>query len=155
MQGKCASPAPSRLPSKVPSTSPAGHIPLLPKLHNQCLLFVNEQLLRVEYSKLWLDSLYVRLTAPRTPGGKFPQLIHIAGQEAEVWMTGVTLQGNSDGVQDCNDCGLNVDDHAQVYAKGEASACNHTCSAGLHCCRSRCLRQTACMLMWVRVLQPT
>jgi hypothetical protein len=134
MQGNCYS-------VETPSASfPSGHAPLRPLLPNQCLLLADEDLLNVRAGNLWLDSLYVRLTTPRDAGGVFYGFIQV-GFEAAVWMTGVTLQGNGDGVEDCWACGLIFWAKARVYAEGAASAFSLTGSAFLHCASNR---QHAC-----------
>jgi hypothetical protein len=124
VQGNCASVDP-------PSASfPSGHAPLRSLLPNQCLLLADHHLQAVLGGKLWLDSLYVRRTTQVT--GSVFSLLQVLGSDAEMWMTGVTLQGNGDG--------MNVEDQARVYAEGAASA--------RQCCRSLCLQQAACMQVW-------
>ena len=87
-------------------TPPTGHVPLRSVLPGQCLLLADHNLMDVPGS-LWLDGLYVRLTSPR--GVIYLSLISsMSGTETQLWMTGVTLQGNGDGVFDCWVCGMLV-----------------------------------------------
>ena len=65
--------------------------------------------------QLWLDGLYVRLTSPRE--AEFSQFLSTVSN-AQLWMTGVTLQGNGDGQRDCFNCGVEASSAAPVYAAG-------------------------------------
>lgn len=112
MQGNCTGVAPP-----YPNLD-LSHAPLRPLLPRQCLLLADDRLMEVDSSKLWLDGLYVRLTTPRDTSGVFDGFILVSGSGAEVWMTGVTLQGNGDKVRDCDDCGLRGSIDAAVYAEG-------------------------------------
>ena len=57
-----------------------------------------------------MDGLYVRLRE-----GAFLGFLS-TGLGSELWMTGVTLQGNGDGECDCSSCGVYAEGH--VYAEG-------------------------------------
>lgn len=48
---------------------------------------------------------------------------HNAGNDGigKMWLTDVTLQGDGDGVRDCDACGLS--NWARVYAEGTSSTC--------------------------------
>ena len=83
-------------------TPPSGHTPLRGLLPGQCLLLVDHLLMWMD-DRMWLDNLYVRLASPRY--NEFGGFV-TGGNASELWMTGVTLQGNGDGVQDCDDCAL-------------------------------------------------
>ena len=96
MQGNCGDIAPSFTP-------PTGHAPLRDMMPGQCLLLADSPFIQLPQSQLWLDGLHVRLTSPR--GADFTSLVW-TGSNAELWMTGVTLQGNGDGVRDCWHCGF-------------------------------------------------
>ena len=106
---------------RCPSPPPNGHAPLRDLLPGQCLLLADENLMWVVQGQLWLDGLYVRLTSPRD--GRDFYVFLFADSPAEVWMTGVTLQGNGDGERDCSDCGVISRGH--VYAEGAATASLH------------------------------
>ena len=115
MQANCTGlPEPS-------ATVPSTHAPMLPLSSGQCLLLVDTDLLYVGGTSLWLDGLYVRLTEARDE--TFFRFIEVGDTTGQLWMTGMTLQGNGDGVLDCYTCGLDLWSSA-VYAKGA-----HT----LHC----------------------
>ena len=126
--------------AKSPNLDPT-HAPLLPLLPNQCLLLVDYGLMEVDHSQLWLDNLYVRFTAPRDTG--FTRLIRVHGDivEGEVWITNMTMQGNSGGDWNCRHCSLDVWRNAAVYVEGMCTpnvACTGcvvsliVCSARLH-----------------------
>lgn len=70
---------------------------------------------------MWLDNLYVRTTTPRQ--ANLFQFLNIYGEDAQLWMTNVTMQGNGDGQSDCNNCGLQVAVNAAVFAEGASVAC--------------------------------
>ena len=77
------------------------------------------------FEQLWLDNLYVRLTSPRDVN-----FLHFlaAYEDAELWMTGVTLQGNGDGERDCDHCG--IQSAGSVYAEGAViPTCVHAWAA--------------------------
>ena len=95
MQGNCGDVAPSFTP-------PTGHAPLRELLPGQCLLLADDNSMLVG-GQLWLDGLYVRLTSPRD--GKFSRFL-LSTDNAVLWMTGVTLQGNGSGKRDCIYCGV-------------------------------------------------
>ena len=80
-----------------------------------CLLLADDNLMEVS-GGLVLHSLHVRLGVPRS--GSFKAFIHVKKKAAKLWMMGVTLQGNGNGVQDCIDCGMSVYIGAYVYAEG-------------------------------------
>ena len=69
-------------------------------------------------SALWLDGLYIRLTTPRA--GEMQPFIE-ANDDAAVWMTGLTLQGNGDGVSDGYLSG-GLFSRGSMYAEGAAAA---------------------------------
>lgn len=122
MQGNCVG---VDKPLYIP---PSSHAPLLPILPYQCLILVDGDLGRVWGVELWLDGLYFRLTTPREIAGEKDgfnfnnYLINLQGDTTELWMTNVTLQGNGDGVQDCDDCALSLHKGVAVYAEGAATA---------------------------------
>ena len=110
MQGNCEG-------AEVPELNlPSGHAPLRDMQARQCLLLADAEVMDVNGS-LWLDSLYMRLTAPRDEDGEFLEFIDSSTATEGLYMTGVTLQGNGDGVQDCFSCAIFVDSSA-VYAEG-------------------------------------
>ena len=85
---------------------------------------MDDGLLNIKDSELWLDSLYIRLSAPRSPQG-FSELVYTRGEspidqppDAVLFMTNVTMQGNGDDVADCTHCALALDFNAAVYAGG-------------------------------------
>lgn len=101
---------------------------------------MDHALLTVEDSDLWLNSLYIRLIAPRNQS--FLELVYVKGNgaiskgvSATLFMTNVTMQGNGDDVVDCLDCGLTANLNSGVYAEGavaffdslEASGCFFEC----------------------------
>lgn len=106
MQGNCIEVVPTFNP-------PNGHASLRSLVPGQCLLLADLDVMEV-YGNLWLDRLYVRLTTPRGDL-EFPRILW-AASPAGLWMTGVTLQGNSDGVRDCDTCAL--DAKGLVHADG-------------------------------------
>lgn len=71
-----------------------------------------------------MDGLYIRLTSPEDSQDGFSEFINAQFSDAEVWMTGVTLQGNGDGQRDCSSCGLLVGSDASVYAEGVLPVCS-------------------------------
>lgn len=76
--------------------------------------------MEVDGSQLWLDELYVRLTTPRNEeiGSNMIRVAGIStGAVGEVWMTGVTLQGNGDGERDS---GMHMGTKGAMYAEGAA-----------------------------------
>ena len=79
---------------------------------------------------LVLRSLHVRLGVPRS--GSFKAFLHVKKKDAKVWMMGVTLQGNGDGVQDCIDCGMAVYIGAYVFAQGALTTRPDTLSHTIH-----------------------
>ena len=89
------------------------------------MLLVDTDLLYVGGTKLWLDGLYVRLTDPRN--GPFFRFIEVGYTTGQLWMTGLTLQGNGDDVLDCYTCGLDLWSSA-VYAQGAPPPYSATCS---------------------------
>lgn len=109
MQADCSGAA---APTFKPAT---GHAPLLTMKARQCLLLVDTDFLYIGGTSLWLDGLYVRLTEPR--GDPFFRFVEIGEETGQLWMTGVTLQGNGDGVLDCYTCALDLW-AASVYAEG-------------------------------------
>lgn len=118
LQGYCLDPPPQLAISSTQS-------PLRPFVPGQCLLAVDQSLLVVNDSNLWLNSLYIRITAPRNE--TFFELVYVQGNgpisegaSAAVFITNVTLQGNGDDVRDCLDCGITADLNAGVYAEGSA-----------------------------------
>jgi hypothetical protein len=54
----------------------------------------------------------------------FYEFLQVQGRYEELWMTWVTLPGNSDGVRVCLSCGLAVWDKAWVYEEVAASFCS-------------------------------
>lgn len=102
---------------------PPTHAPLRPLAQRQCVLLADEQLMRVDDGQLWLDRLYIRLSNPRD-AGEFDSFLKIR-EDANLWMTTVTLQGNGDGVLDCFECGLSVVYGAQVFGHGMVLAIQH------------------------------
>jgi hypothetical protein len=123
MQGNCAGAPPSAA-----SLGLSG-APLLPLLPYQCLLIADVQLLRTsEDSQLWLDGLYVRYL-----GGHFNTFI---SNESYLWMTAVTLQGDSDGVQECSACGLRTYGLGGVYAEGALIVCHNSGRSSMNSHRS-------------------
>ena len=92
MQGSCGNvPAPTEGELGLEASS----APLRPLLPGQCLLLVDTFFMRAYKKKepLWLDGLYVRWGAPRNATLK---LRGIAVNQALVWMTNVTMQGNGE-----------------------------------------------------------
>lgn len=71
---------------------------------------------------LWVHGLYVR-PPPLLRSNTFDQLVAVYGSNARLWLTDVTLQGNGDGVRDCDDCALEVSGSALAYASGGISTC--------------------------------
>lgn len=92
--------------------------PLRPLLPHQCVLLADENLITVDESSLWLDNVYIRLTAPRNIS--FNHFIDVRGSSSKLWMSSVTVQGRGaiDGDKDCNACGLAVSSSASVSAEG-------------------------------------
>jgi hypothetical protein len=132
MQGNCTGAPPSAA-----SLGLSG-APLLPLLPYQCLLVADAQLLGMD-SQLWLDGLYVRYRSTgrlmvghrgtsgfwRTAGYYSFIKIHNLGS---LWMTAVTLQGDGDGIFDCESCGLLT--LGKVYAEGALLVCHNAwCSS--------------------------
>ena len=110
MQGNCEGVGP-------PSPDlPSGHAPLRDMQERQCLLLTDAEVMDVN-SSLWLDGLYMRLTMPRDTDGEFLEFIDSGSGTQGLYMTGLTLQGNGDGVQDCFSCALFVDS-SSVLAEG-------------------------------------
>ena len=110
MQGNCEGAGP-------PSPNLASdHAPLREMQVRQRLLLADPEVMDVN-SSLWLDGLYMRLTSPRDSDGEFLEFIDSSTATEGLYMTGVTLQGNGDGVQDCFSCAIFVDSSA-VYAEG-------------------------------------
>jgi hypothetical protein len=115
MQGNCSAVAPPSL------NLPANHVPLRPFLPGQCLLLIDADLLVVERKRqLWLDRLYMRITDPRD-GLPFDSFIRVDYSGAELWVTGVTMQGNGDGIRDCWGCAMGAFREGRVYAEGTQS----------------------------------
>jgi hypothetical protein len=125
MQGNCAGAPPSAA-----SLGLSG-APLLPLLPYQCLLISDMRLLGLGFSsQLWLDGLYVRY---RRMGRYPPDDFGYHTEEfitiwASLWMTAVTLQGDGDGIFECQSCGLFT--FGNVYAEGVLRVChNARCSS--------------------------
>jgi hypothetical protein len=111
MQGNCERAPPEELVNDISGTE------LLPLKPKQCLLIAGESLMNVEQGDLWLDGLYVRQRSAETI---YSSLISVGGQ-GSLWMTSVTLQGDGDGVANCQQCALDVT--SQLYAEGASSTC--------------------------------
>jgi hypothetical protein len=93
--------------------------------------------------QLWLDGLYIRYRrTARTES--FDAFI---GSRAELWMTAVTIQGDSDGVPDRTTCGLWS--AGPVYVEG-LLLLPHLCMRGFsrwaHTDRLACTVSTGCAL---------
>jgi hypothetical protein len=126
LQGNCAGAPPSAASLGLSGAS------LLPLLPYQCLLIADVNLLDTELdSQLWLDGVYVRYR--RT--GRFPldsSGYHFYGfifSYGSLWMTAVTLQGDGDGILDCEKCGVDTS-FGNVYAEGALLVCHNAwCSS--------------------------
>jgi hypothetical protein len=111
MQGNCAGAPPSAASLGLSGT------PLLPLLPYQCLLIADINLLGTAYHELWVDGLYVRYRRtgrflPNQDGYLFDEFIYSYDR---MWMTAVTLQGDGNGIVDCDRCGQR---HEFLYAEG-------------------------------------
>jgi hypothetical protein len=121
MQGNCAAAPPSAASLGL---SGAALLPLLPY---QCLLIADMDLLyAVSTSQLWLDGLYVRYRRTAC----VDEFYEFLKTESKMWMTAVTLQGDGDGVDDCDTCG--VCSGGQVYAEGAMRATQERCCSWRH-----------------------
>jgi hypothetical protein len=116
MQGNCAGAPPSA------ASMGLSGAPLLPLLPLQCFLIADTNLWR-SGSQLWLDGLYVRYR--RTGRYDRYKLINpFIFYFGSLWMTAVTLQGDGDGILDCQeDCGVYLQ-YGKMYAEGELLVCH-------------------------------
>ena len=84
---------------------------------------------------MWLDNLYVRLKSSSTT--TYAQLVAVVST-GQLWMTGVTLQGNGDGRDDCSTCGLWSTGLVHAYGAATATPCTA-------CMRQVLLNSSACV----------
>ena len=95
MQGNCTQPPPQDLlPADYDDT--AGDFPMLPLRKNQCLLLIDGPLLAAE-ERLWLDGLYIRMKRQERSQDEvvFTQTWDVPFERRGLWMTDVTIQGDS------------------------------------------------------------
>jgi hypothetical protein len=88
----------------------------------QCLILSHSSVFGVERTRVWLQGLYIRMVPPRGGAEKpmtelIPVGLDSASVPAEVWMNGVTLQGNGGLQQECESCGMRMR-NAKIYAEG-------------------------------------
>lgn len=86
MQGNCTKEPPSGVALQLAGPE------LLPRRPNQCLLVVSGDTLDVASGHAWFDNLYFRV---RSTGADGDPAVLTAHQFANLWMTGITVQGDS------------------------------------------------------------
>lgn len=105
---------------------PEGTAVLREFLPQQCMLLADVDLLKVVDSNLWVDQLYIRFKrSDRQPAtvtalakGQFFHFLEVQGDNAQVWITSTTLQGDGTAETDCFFCGLAVWNNADVFVGG-------------------------------------
>ena len=96
MQGNCTQPPPAAL-LPGPPNGDAVVFPMLPLRQNQCLIVLNQALMRT-VARLWLDGLYVRVERERDFSAGVVAVwpgIDVAPERRGLWMTDVTIQGDT------------------------------------------------------------
>lgn len=104
---------------------PTSHAPLRPLLPCQCLRMTNTNVLYVRENgrKEWQDGHNFRLTSPRLLANiSYFSAFIIIEQGVDMWMTGVTLQGNGDGSLTCGICRMYVES-GSAYVEGVTTRC--------------------------------
>lgn len=115
MQGNCSAVPPSQDLLLLPE----GAAPLQPLKQQQCVLIVSGNLFTVDESDLWMDNIYVRARV-EPDSDPFQEMLEMR-DEARVWMTNVTLQGDGTKKEICKECGLEALYDVKLYAKGAAA----------------------------------
>jgi hypothetical protein len=111
MQGNCST-APSA--ALLGLTGPD----LVQQQPGQCLLVTNTPLTSVQQN-LWMDNLYIRQKTTSETGTLHPQMVACNGKVCNLWLTTVTMQGDS---SELPSLGGVVVSGGQLYAEGAVTA---------------------------------
>ena len=113
MQGNC-----SGIPVDTNALQLAG-APLRPLSEGQCVIVADRSVLQTEHGRLWVDNVYIRLT--RSPPESVSVLVSVT-EDAQLWMTRSTLQGNGRFDAEQGAIGIFSDRFGHVFAQGTPPA---------------------------------
>ena len=120
--GNCSAPPPDEDALGLPPAA-ARLRPLLP---GQCLIVTDGDTIYMNGGGLWLDNVYMRLR--RSTREQFAEFIQVA-TSSQLWIANSTFQGDGNGVQDCDACGIRAGSTGGLYVEGTVP---HTLLVGKH-----------------------
>ena len=113
MQGNCSTSPPDEDTLGLPPAAAR----LRPFLPGQCLILTDKNTFYVANQALWLHNVYVRVRLSTRE--LFDELVQVWYTDSQLWVTNSTFQGDGNGAQDCDVCGIH-NSGAALYVEGTA-----------------------------------